>query len=244
VLNLIKRGILPAIKGGGHGKTSTWLVKPADVAKFFEIKVPGAEPNFGEGHLAIPLLRLLQLTAVRFSEASYMVWDEIDLNKRLWTISPERTKSKRKHLVPFSDEAWAIIEKMRARGIQSPYVFARGPTLTGADFHLGKPLTRECVIMHLRKACGDPFITHHSMRRNCRSWIEEQLIYWPVIGRAILGHATSSGLDYIYGGDAEFVGPCQRALNAWADYLKDGRLPAGSQAAKIIPLTERRASNA
>jgi integrase len=245
VLALINRGELPAVKGGSHGKTSTWLVKPADVERFFDIKVPSAEPNFGEAHLALPLLRLLQLTAVRFSEANEMDWDEIDPDKRLWTIRAERTKSKRKHLVPLVDEAWAIIEKMQARNIDSPYVFARGPTLTGADFHLGKPLTRECVIKHLRKACGDPIITHHSLRRNCRSWIEEQMIYWPIIGRAILGHATSSGLDYVYGGDAIFVVPCRKALGGWADYLKYRRLPAGSQsAADVVSLDERRAANA
>jgi integrase len=194
--------------------------------------------------LAIPLLRFLQLTAVRFSEASNMTWDEIDTDKRLWRIPAERTKSQRNHLVPLTDEAWAIVEKMRARGVESLYVFARGPTLTGADFHLGKPLTRECVIAHLRKASGDPTITIHAFRRNCRSWIEEQLIYWPVIGRAILGHAISGGLDEVYGGDAEFTVPCRRALTAWADYLKHRQLPAGSQSAEIVTFGERRAANA
>jgi hypothetical protein len=66
VLNLIRRGLLPA-KQANFGKTATYLIDPADLLKLFPNANVNAESNFDQSHLAIPVLRLLLLTLVRFS---------------------------------------------------------------------------------------------------------------------------------------------------------------------------------
>ena len=56
-----------------------------------------------------PLFRLLLLTAQRESEVAGMRWSEIDLEKRLWTLPRERTKSDRGHVVHLSELAMDVI---------------------------------------------------------------------------------------------------------------------------------------
>jgi integrase len=207
VLNFIRRGLLPA-KQANFGKTGTYLVDPADLQKLLPMVNANAESNFNEAHLAIPVVKFVLLTGVRFSEANEIVVDEVRWTKRVWTIPKDRTKSGRAHVVPLSDPAFEILEKMQARRDPSvPYLFAHGHTLTGADFHFGKPLCGTAVLNHLRHVSGDPTITIHSFRRGVGSWAESQFVaatcvYDTKIRRAVLGHAISNGLDYIYGADA------------------------------------------
>ena len=47
-------------------------------------------------------LEFLILTASRTSEALCVVWSEIDLRRRLWTIPPERMKAGKEHRVPLA----------------------------------------------------------------------------------------------------------------------------------------------
>jgi integrase len=248
VLNFIRRGLLPA-KQANFGKTATYLVDPADLQKLVPIVNANAETNFNEAHLAIPVLKFLLMTGVRFSEANEIVVDEVDWRTRVWTCPPERTKPGREHVVPLNDPAFEILEKMRARRDPSvPYLFAHGHTLTGADFHFGKPLCGGAVLKHLRRVSGDPTITIHSFRRGVGSWAESQFVattrvYDTKIRRAVLGHAVSNGLDHIYGADATYEQPCRILLNDWADYLMHGPSEP-SQSAEIVSLSARRIANA
>jgi integrase len=214
ILNDIRYRRIPAIQAD-VGKTSTYLVKPADVAKRYEIKNPNAEPNFGLEHLALPLIRFLLLTAVRFSEANEMPLDgEINWTARTWTIPAERTKMKIEHVVPLSPPAYEILCQRKALGLGGPFVFAHGPSLTGSNYHVDEPLTDSCVRRHLRKATGDPFITIHSFRRNCKSWLKDQG-FPRDIREIILGHSVGDTYDV----DAQCIERCREALEAWADYL-------------------------
>jgi len=237
VLNAIKRGLL-STKQANIGKTATYLIDPAELQKLYPITNPNAEPNFGEERLAIPLLRFLLLTSVRFSEANEMRWDEIRWIERVWIIPAERTKKGIEHVVPLSPPAYEILRRQQARGIDSPYVFARGPSLTGVDFHLGEPLSSTCVRDHLRKISGDPFITVHSFRRNCRSWAKEKG-YRLEIRRMLLGHAVGSRSDKTYEADAECVDLLRDLLEKWANFL-NGPPPTDN----VVSLPERRAANA
>src|SRR5262249_38480777 len=84
--------------------------------------------------------------------------------------------------------------------------------------------------------------TIHSFRRGLGSWADSQFIqlagslqskYDINFRRAVLGHAVSNGLDYIYGSDAGFEKPCRILLNDWADYLVHGP-PNLSEAAEVV----------
>jgi integrase len=182
-----------------------------------------------------------------------MRWDEIVWERKVWIIPKDRTKSKRAHVVPLSDPAFAILENMWARrDADVPHVFAHGHALTGWDFHFGKPLSEGCVLKRLRRVSGDPEITIHSFRRGGGSWAESQFIqqggtlhgkYDIKFSRAVLGHAVSNGLDYVYRADANLEKPCRIFLNDWADFLIHGPSKP-SESAEVIELSTRRIAGA
>ena len=56
-----------------------------------------------------PLYRLLLLTGCRKSEIAEARQSELDTEKRLLVIPPERFKSDAQHLVPLANAAWSIL---------------------------------------------------------------------------------------------------------------------------------------
>jgi len=229
VLSRIKHKMLPA-KQINHGKNPGYLMYRADAEKAgLRIVNENPESSFDAAHLAIPVLKFLLLTGVRFSEANEMQVSEIDWRKKVWIIPEDRTKSRRKHVVPLINPALEILQKMEARrDAKVLYMFAKGDPLTGVGVRSDKPLTNTCVLRHLKRISGDDGITIHSFRRGLGSWTDSQFIqvngslqgkYDNKFRRAVLGHAVSNGLDYIYGADARFEKPCRILLSDWADHL-------------------------
>ena len=57
--------------------------------------------------------RFIILTAVRYGEARYAVWSEIDWAEHLWRIPASRMKNRRNHTVPFSDASLAALKRAK-----------------------------------------------------------------------------------------------------------------------------------
>lgn len=68
-------------------------------------------------------LQLLALTFCRSGEIRFAEWREFDFDERLWRIPAERMKMRRDHLVPLSDQAVAILMKLREYSGANQYVF-------------------------------------------------------------------------------------------------------------------------
>jgi integrase len=100
--------------------------------------------------------------AVRPSEALHARWSEINLDKKLWTIPPARTKNGREHVVPLSSLALAALKRQatvrtsdaifpgRGGSPLSYDAFARAPQKAGID--AGTPHSWRSVFCD---ACGD-----------------------------------------------------------------------------------------
>jgi integrase len=74
------------------------------------------------GYPAAPFIRMLLLTGQRLREVAEMSWAEVDLEKGLWVITPERMKGGAAHEVPLSPAAVKILKALpRWTG---PYVFS------------------------------------------------------------------------------------------------------------------------
>jgi integrase len=70
-------------------------------------------------------LEFLILTAARSVEVTGMLWNEVDLHNRVWTIPGSRMKSGREHRVPLSDRAVAILGGLNHLP-DNPHVFPGG----------------------------------------------------------------------------------------------------------------------
>ena len=57
-----------------------------------------------------PIVRLLLLTGARRGEVVGMRWEEVDLEKKLWSLPAARVKNKRAHALPLSSAAIDILK--------------------------------------------------------------------------------------------------------------------------------------
>lgn len=67
--------------------------------------------------------RFMLVTGQRRSEVGEMTWGELDMARRAWTLSRDRTKADRAHEIPLSDLAMSIIEECPKIG---NFVFSTG----------------------------------------------------------------------------------------------------------------------
>lgn len=75
------------------------------------------------GVLTRCLLEWQLLTLTRPSEAVGARWQEIDKEKKLWTITAERMKAKSEHMVPLSPQAMMILDALQPLSGSGEYLF-------------------------------------------------------------------------------------------------------------------------
>ena len=105
---------------------------------------------------------LLVLTATRSGEARLATWDEIDFEKKVWTIPAERTKTAREFRIPLSSHSLKILNKARELTDGSGLIFPSPTGRTLSDSTISK-LVRENGI----KAVP------HGFRSSFRDWCAE-----------------------------------------------------------------------
>jgi integrase len=183
-----------------------------------------------------PIFQLLLLTAARNNEVAGMAWAELDLEKGVWTLPRERTKSDRQHVVHLSAAAVDILAKLPRLG---PLVFpSRG----------GRPKTvpawakdRLDALMTAQKAeaTGDPtaeitsFVLH-DLRRTAATVMVEQLKIAPHVVDKILNHSgVISGVALIYN-RAAYLDERKAALEALGRYV--GALVRPDPASNVVSI--------
>lgn len=102
------------------------------------------------------ILMFLLSTGARLSEALTATWNQVDLEKGLWTIPATTAKSKKSRTVPLNESAlWVLAEAEKMEKFDA--IFANPET--------GKPFTTITRVWYrLRKAAGIGQMRIHSMR--------------------------------------------------------------------------------
>lgn len=137
--------------------------------------------------LSARALEFLILTASRTNEALGVVWNEIDLRRRLWTIPAERMKAGKEHRVPLPSRACEILIEM-SEVRHSDFVFP------GAQS--GRPLSQMALAMLLRRI-GYGHVTVHGFRSTFRDWSAECTEFHSDIEMA-LAHSVSNAVEAAY----------------------------------------------
>jgi integrase len=157
------------------------------------------------------MVRLLILTGQRRGEVAGMEWAELDLENRLWTLPRERVKNDRRHEVPLSPQAVAIIQSLPR--ISDRYVFSVNGTAPANDFGGNRD--------RLHGLLGDmsPWVLH-DLRRTAASGMARLGISLAVIEK-ILNHVSGSfaGIVGVYQRH-EFADEKRAALEKWADHVE------------------------
>ena len=171
--------------------------------------VPGCLNELGESVTELAL-RFLILTAARSGEVRGAQWSEIDTEELLWIIPADRMKSEREHRVPLSDEALAVLK--RVRGLAPDFVFPgqkRGrPMLDGTLLKVSK-----------RMGLG---VTIHGFRSSFRDWAEERGGMPREIAELSLAHTVGDATERAYR-RSDLLDKRRDLMEAWARFcVTDG----------------------
>jgi integrase len=154
------------------------------------------------------IVELLALTGQRREEVARIVWDELDLAQRTWTIPKQRTKNAKPHIVQLSVQSISVLKRMQRRG---PYVFS----LTGI-----RPFQNFAVAKRkLDEMSGVSGWRLHDLRRTCVSGMA-RLGTAPHVADKVLNHqsGTISGVAAVYQRH-EFLHERRVALEQWGTHV-------------------------
>src|SRR5262249_56811672 len=174
--------------------------------------------------------QLLALRGQRRDEVGQMRWSEVDLEKRLWTLPPERVKNRKPHEVPLSEAALATLKGLpRIDGSSFVFTFSGASPATG--FSKAK-LKFDALL-----PADMPAWRLHDLRRTCASGLARLGIKLPVIEK-VLNHSSGSfaGIVGVYQKHS-FASEKAAALQTWGDFLT--ALIAG-KSGKVMRLRGRR----
>ena len=139
------------------------------------------------GGIAASMLRFLIFTACRTNEVVEARWSEIDWPSSTWKIPGERMKMHQDHVVPLSDPALAILDKMHD-GTQGELIF---PNPDEGVFS-------ENAMLAVLDRLGYSHVTVHGFRSTFATWAEECTDYPDGVREAALAHKYKSEATAAY----------------------------------------------
>lgn len=179
----------------------------AEVKALWTAKLDGLWPCY---------LRLLILMGQRRNEILGLRWDELDLDKAVWTLPKERHKGKRGHKFPLPASAVRIIKGLpRVQG--SPFLFpgrSDGPLSVGHS-----------VQNRIRTASGVSDFTYKTARHTFRTGLDKLKIP-PHVKNECLGHARQ-GVGDVHYSHYDYLDEQREAFEAWAKHVENLVHPDG-----------------
>lgn len=182
------------------------------------------------------------LTGQRSGAVHNALWDEIDFERRTWTVPPERMKrSQRSHwadlpnVVPLSEQALAVLEQARAPSGDSKFVFpGRDAGRPWALTSINQEIHRNTTLARFREQ-GVQRFNLHDLRRTATT-LMAQLGTAPHVLNHVLGHVPS-GVTAEHYNIYEYSAEKRQALDALGARVAE--LQAGKPA-KVVAIARGR----
>ena len=173
-------------------------------------KVRNAKPLRGIADFAaVGALEFEILTGLRTEEVLTLRWKGIDWEKQLCVLEATNTKKKRKHVVPLSRQAIAVLRRMQGQGLTHEFVFVyRGKN--GRVRRLAPDAL--CKLTTRLKLEGSP----HGFRSTVSTWAAEVGDYGETTIKRVLAHAYATTFErYLR---SPQVAPRKRLMQEWGDW--------------------------
>jgi integrase len=137
-------------------------------------------------------------------------WEEIDLDAKVWTIPPARTKAAREHRVPLSDAALSILARLSAAKV-SEFIFP--------GQRRSRPLSVMAMEMVLRRMGVADDVTVHGFRSSFRDWAGNETHFPRELAEHALAHVIGDKAEQAYRrGDA--LEKRRGLMAAWAAHCE------------------------
>lgn len=183
-----------------------------------------------------PLVQLLILTGQRRDEVGGMRRSEIDTDKRLWSLPGERTKNRRPHDVPLSDNVLSIIEAL-PQTAETDLVFTTTGVTAVSGFGVAKRRI-DAAVLKFKMGSDDSEVDAlapwklHDLRRSMATGMAGLGIAPHVVDK-ILNHTTGvlGGVAGIYN-RFEYLEERRVALDAWARHVE--QIVGGKEAGAVV----------
>jgi integrase len=159
------------------------------------------------GHAA-QALELCILTAARSGEILGMQWSEVDLEKCIWALPPNRMKAGREHRVPLSRRAVTMLRQLTEIRT-GDFVFP------GQRKH--RPLSSTAMDMMLRRMKAD--VTVHGFRSSFRDWAGNVSSFPREVVETALAHVIGDKAEQAYR-RSDALEKRRRLMDAWAAYCE------------------------
>lgn len=187
-----------------------------------------------------PLVKLLVLTGQRLTEVGEMRWDELDLEKKLWTLSGERVKNGERHDVPLSQAAVDILTALPRIKTTGGYVFTSGRDAAVSGYSRAK--SRLDAAIAKANPAGEKVVEHwtfHDLRRTMASGMARLGIALPVIEK-VLNHTSGTfrGIVGVYQRHS-YADEKRAALDRWAVHV--GAVVDGRKVDNVVPMARETA---
>lgn len=163
------------------------------------------------------------LTAARPGEARGALWSEIDLEANTWTIPPERMKARRAHVVPLTDPALAVLDRMQ--GLSPELVFV-SPQRAQRE-HTNNPLSNMAIDALLRRM-GITEATPHGFRTSFRTWCGDHGVDRE-LAELSLAHRIGSSVEQAYS-RSDLLDRRRAVMARWADHV------TGAEPQRVVEL--------
>lgn len=148
------------------------------------------------------------LTSARSGEIRGATWDEIDLEKGLWSLPASRMKAKRAHVVPLSKPALRVFRRAaELRVANCKYVFQGGRP---------QKLMSDMTLTKLLRAMGEK-VTAHGFRSSFRDWVSERSNFSGDLAEAALAHAVKDKTEAAYR-RGDLLEKRHKLMNAWGAF--------------------------
>lgn len=170
-------------------------------------------------------LEFAVLTSCRSGEARLATWDEIDLERAIWTIPAERMKAGKEQRVPLSKTALALLQSL-------PHIEGTTHLFPNRD---GKPLSDMTLTQLLRRMELD--CTVHGFRSTFRDWAGETTAFPREVIEHALAHQLKDKSEAAYARGDLFTKRI-RLMEAWAGFLEKGEASS-----KVIPIHQQEQRN-
>jgi len=157
-------------------------------------------------------LQLLPFLFVRPYPLRYIEWNEIDFEKKIWSISKKKMKTDIDFIVPLSDHIIDIIKKHQIYASDSELVL---PSLISTK----KPLSENTFNFALKRLGFN--LTAHGFRHTASTILHENMHIHQIPSDVIeiqLGHSIGNSVHRTYN-KAQYIEERIRLMNWWSDYL-------------------------
>ena len=147
------------------------------------------------------------LTAARSGETRGMIWGEVDLDAKVWTIPAGRMKAAKEHRVPLTDAAVYLLGQ-RPKGTPDDTL------IFGSEAKPGRPISDMSMTAVLRRMERND-ITVHGFRSTFRDWAGETTSFPREVIEAALAHGIKDKAEAAYA-RSDLFDKRRKLMEAWA----------------------------